>query len=75
MKTTSRLLLIDVSHHYYGAFADWAAEQGVEVVVCDRQTVAGYSHETVLCVYQSVQGKTSSTARGISSAKLARCLW
>jgi DNA-binding NtrC family response regulator len=57
MKTTSRLLLIDVSHHYYDAFADWAAEQGVEVVVCDRHTVAGYSHETVLCVYQSVQGE------------------
>jgi len=57
MKTASRLLLIDVSHHYYGAFADWAAEQGVEVVVCDRQTVAGYSPETVLCVYQSVQGE------------------
>jgi len=57
MKTIPRLLLIDVSHHYYGAFADWAAEQGVEVVVCDRQTVAGYSRETVLCVYQSSQGE------------------
>jgi DNA-binding NtrC family response regulator len=57
MKTTPRLLLIDVSHHYYGAFSDWAAEQGVEVVVCDRQTVAGYSRETVLCVYQSFQGE------------------
>jgi DNA-binding NtrC family response regulator len=57
MKKTPRLLLIDVSHDYYGAFADWAAEQGVEVVACDRQTVAGYSHETVLCVYQSFQGE------------------
>jgi DNA-binding NtrC family response regulator len=57
MKTTPRLLLIDVSHQYYGAFADWAAEQGVEVVVCDRQTVAGYSRESVLCVYQSFQGE------------------
>jgi DNA-binding NtrC family response regulator len=57
MKTIPRLLLIDVSHHYYGAFADWAAEQGVEVVVCDRQTVASYSRETVLCVYQSFQGE------------------
>ena len=57
MKTTPRLLLIDVSSHYYDAFADWAAEQGVEVVACDRQTVAGYSRETVLCVYQSSQGE------------------
>jgi len=57
MKTSPRLLLIDVSHHYYGAFADWAAEQGVEVVVCDRHTVAGYSRETVLCVYQSSKGE------------------
>jgi len=57
MKTTPRLLLIDVSHHYYGVFADWAAEQGIEVVVCDRPTVAGYSRETVLCVYQSSQGE------------------
>ena len=57
MKTPPRLLLIDVSHHYYGAFADWASERGVEVVVCDRRTVAGYSHESVLCVYQSFQGE------------------
>jgi DNA-binding NtrC family response regulator len=57
MKKTPRLLLIDVSRDYYGAFADWAAEQGVEVVVCDRQTIAGYSRETVLCVYQSFQGE------------------
>ncbi len=57
MKTTPRLLLIDVSSHYYDAFADWAAEQGVAVVACDRQTVAGYSRETVLCVYQSSQGE------------------
>ena len=57
MKTPPRLLLIDVSQHYYGAFSDWAAEEGVEVVVCDRQTVAGYSRETVLCVYQSFQGE------------------
>jgi len=57
MKTPPRLLLIDVSQHYYGAFSDWAAEQGVEVVVCDRQTISGYSRETVLCVYQSYQGE------------------
>ena len=57
MKTPPRLLLIDVSSHYYNAFEGWAAEQGVEVVVCDRQTVAGYSRETVLCVYQSSQGE------------------
>jgi len=57
MTTPPRLLLIDVSEHYYGAFADWAAEQGVEIVVCDRQTIAGYSRETVLCVYQSFQGE------------------
>jgi DNA-binding NtrC family response regulator len=57
MTKTPRILLIDVSDHYCDAFSDWAAEQGVEVVVCDRQTVAGYSRETVLCVYQSSQGE------------------
>ena len=57
MKKTPRLLLIDVSHDYYGAFADWAADQGVEIVVCDRQSVGAYSRETVLCVYQSSQGE------------------
>jgi len=51
-----RLLLIDVSHRYYSAFARWASEAGVEVVVCDRETVAGYSRESVLCVYQSFSG-------------------
>jgi len=57
MKTTPRILLIDVSRHYYGAFADWAAEQRFEVVVCDRQAVTEYSRETVLCVYQSSHGE------------------
>jgi DNA-binding NtrC family response regulator len=57
MKKPPRLLLIDVSHDYYVAFTGWAEEEGVEVVACDRQTVAGYSHETVLCVYQSFQGE------------------
>ncbi len=57
MKTTPRLLLIDVSTHYYDAFANWAAEQGVEVVVCDRHTIAGYSRDTVLCVYQFSPGE------------------
>jgi DNA-binding NtrC family response regulator len=57
MKKVHRLLLINVCHDYYGAFADWAAERGVEIVVCDRQAVAGYSRETVLCVYQSSQGE------------------
>lgn len=53
MTMTPRLLLIDVSSRYCEAFSDWAASQGVEVVVCGPQTIAGYSRETVLCVYQS----------------------
>jgi two-component system response regulator HydG len=57
MKTIPRLLLIDVSSHYCEAFADWAVDQGVEIVVCDPQTIAGYSRETVLCVYQSSRGE------------------
>jgi DNA-binding NtrC family response regulator len=57
MKPASRLLLIDVSHQYYSAFADWAAEQGVEIVVCDREAVTGYSREAMLCVYQSHQSE------------------
>ena len=55
MKTTPRLLLIDVSSQYCEAFANWAAEQGVEVVVCGPQTAAGYFRDTVLCVYQSAR--------------------
>jgi DNA-binding NtrC family response regulator len=57
MKTIPRLLLIDVSSHYCEAFANWAVDQGVEVVVCDPNTVAGDSRETVLCVYQSSRGE------------------
>jgi DNA-binding NtrC family response regulator len=57
MKTTPRLLLIDVSSHYCEVFEKWAADQGVEVVVCGPQTIAGYSRETVLCVYQSSRGE------------------
>ena len=39
MTKTPRLLLIDVDRDYYCAFSDWASEQGLEVIVCDRQTV------------------------------------
>ena len=55
MESTRRLLLIDVSGQYHDAFADWAAEHGVEIVVCDRDAVSGAPSETVLCVYQSVR--------------------
>jgi DNA-binding NtrC family response regulator len=57
MKTHHRLLLIDVSQRYRDVFENWATEQGVELVACDRRTVAECSRETVLCVYQSFDGE------------------
>ncbi len=57
LKTNRRLLLIDVGHPYHGAFEYWAAEEGVEVVICDRRAVASHPHEAVLCVYQCMHGE------------------
>jgi DNA-binding NtrC family response regulator len=53
MKTTSRLLLIDVSRHYCEVLSGWAVGQGVEVVICEPELIPRYSRNTVLCVYQS----------------------
>jgi DNA-binding NtrC family response regulator len=45
--------LIGVSSRYCEAFAAWAADKGIEAVVCDLKQAADYSREAVLCVYQS----------------------
>jgi len=45
--------LIGVSSQYCEAFANWASDKGVEVVVCDLKQAAEQSREAVLCVYQS----------------------
>jgi len=49
--------LIDVGYPYHDVLVEWAKEEGFEIVTCDRQDIAEYTRESVLCVYQCLHAE------------------